>query len=95
LQERADVGRKDAIEDEGDLVAEGCVVRKKADDGRSYDERREEGDHGGVGGGLSKVEAVVLHGAEESAVEDRGKAQKSSHGISSETRGVRTKPSTE
>ena len=81
LEERADVGREDAIEEGGELEAEWGGVGQKADDGGGDDERGEERHHRGVGGGLGEIETVVPGCAKESAVEDSGKAQESSHEV--------------
>ena len=42
LEERADVGREDAVEECGELEAEGSGVGQEADDGGGDDERGEE-----------------------------------------------------
>ena len=60
LEQRTDVGGKDAVEEDGELGANGSGIGQQGDDGGGDDERRKEGDHRGVGGGLSEVETVVV-----------------------------------
>lgn len=81
LQERADVGRKDTVEEDGELGAERGGVGHETDECGSNDERWEERDHGRVGGGLSEVETVVPRCTNQRAVEDARKPQESSYGI--------------
>jgi len=52
LEQGADVWRKDAIEEDGELVTERSGIRNHTDDRGGDNERREERDHRGVGGGL-------------------------------------------
>ena len=82
LKVGADIGREDAIEEGRELEAEWSGVGQEANNGRGDDERGKERDHGGVGGRLRKVEAVVPHGADNGSVEDAGKTQEASHGVS-------------
>ena len=81
LKERTDVRRKDTIEQDGELGADGGVVWKETDDRGGDDERGKERHHGGIGGGLGKIEPVVARCAKEGKVKDSKMAQESSHGI--------------
>ncbi len=81
LEERADVWRKNAIEEERELKAEGSVVGKETDDGSCSNERRKEGHHRRVGGRLGQVQAVVPACSNHRAVEDAGKTHQCSYGI--------------
>lgn len=81
LQQRTDVGGKDAVKEGGQLEAERSVVGKETDDSGGDDEGGKERHHRGVGGGLGEVETVVPRCAKEGAVENAGKTQESSHEI--------------
>ncbi len=81
FEKRADVGRKDAIEEGGELEAKRGGIGQETDDCGCDDERGKERHHCGVGGGLGEIETVVPSGAKQSALENSGKAQESSHEI--------------
>jgi len=78
LQERTNVGRKDAVKEERHLEADGSGIGKQAGDRSCDDERGKERDDSRISGGLGKVQEVVVQGAQERAVEDDGKAQEPS-----------------
>jgi len=80
LQQGADVRRQDAIEEDCKLKTDGSGIGEHAGNSRCDDERREERDHRGVGGGLGEVEAVMPHCTKQCAVKSHGKAKEPSHG---------------
>ena len=61
LEQRADVRRQDAIEEDGKLKAEGSGIGQEAGNSCCDDEGWEERNHGRVGGGLGEVEPVMPH----------------------------------
>ena len=65
VEQRADVGRQDAVEESGHLEAEGDGIRQETDEGGSNDERGKERNHGGICRGLANGEYVVLEGRTE------------------------------
>ena len=65
LKQGADVWGEDAIEKNGELVTERRSVRNHADHGGGDNERREERDDRGVGGGLREVETIVPYRAQQ------------------------------
>jgi hypothetical protein len=81
LQQRTDVGGKDAVKKCREFEAQWSVVRKETDDSGGDDEGGKERHHRGVGGGLGEVETVMPCCAKKGAVEDSGKTQESSHEI--------------
>lgn len=81
LQQRTDVGGKDAVKESGQLEAEWSVVGKETDNSGGDDEGGKEGHHRGVGGGLGEVETVMPCCAKKSAMENARKTQESSHKI--------------
>src|SRR5579871_2747183 len=79
LKDRRDVRRNNAVEESAKLRADGCGVRQKRNDRCSHNERREECNHGGVGGRLGEVETVVVYRVENRTMKGDRDAEKSSH----------------
>ncbi len=81
LQERADVGGEDAVEEQGELEAERGGDGQKPDDGGQNDECGKERDHRRVRGRLGEVEEIVPGSAHEGALQQSGNVEEASHGI--------------
>ena len=80
LQEWADVGGDDAVEEFGELGADGSGIGSESGDRCGYDERRKERDHRGVGAGLGKVKPVMIVCSEDGAMDEDMETQEGAKG---------------